>query len=224
MGLRAIVAMGVLLCATTARSQTTRCETFPPGGYVGVYADSLAQDSLIVLTPVPGGWLGSFYIIAVLNGAVGDGIAGAALRVHLPLAIPTPFVTMRPNPEASVWLGQPVATGTDPGGLIVGWPRCQDGRPVADGKRVVQIARVDMFCLAAIDTPIYVKKLSNPDTRAPCPIFSKCDAPLFTPAPMILRGTDVSGEDYAFSGRLFCDGGTVSLRTSSWGRVKALYR
>jgi len=207
-----------------ATAQTTRCEVFPPGGYVGVYADSLAQDSTVVLAPRPGFWLGTLHILAILNGAVADGITAAEFRVHLPLAPAGMFITTTVDPSANLSIGQPITIGMDDGGLRVAFPQCKHGEPAAGGKVVVPIARVDIFSLVEFDTPVLVQKLAPPDFRAPCPNFRKCDPPSFTPAPMLSRGIDEVGEEYVFRGRLFCLTGQVGATRTAWGAIKQLYR
>jgi hypothetical protein len=219
----------VLLAASTllpvlAIAQTTRCEVFPPGGYVGVYTDSLAQDSTIVLAPRPGFWFGSLHILAVLNGAVAGGITAAEFRVHLPLAPGGMFITTTVDPDASISIGQPITIGMSDGGLRVAFPQCKHGEPAAGGKVVVNIARVDILSLVAFDTPVLVQKLAPPDFRAPCPNFRLCDPPIFTPAPMVSRGMDEVGEEYVFRGRLFCLDGQVGIAPAAWGAIKQLYR
>lgn len=223
MSLAAPAILWMMLRVPTAGADT-RCQVFPPGGYVGVYADSLGQDSTIVLAAHPGFWYGEFHILAVLNGAVAGGMSGAQFRVHLPLAPTGMFITTTLSPGANLSFGDPIAIGAGDGGLYVAFQSCARGYAGAGGKTVVSIAHVKMLTLEGFDTPAYVQKRAPPDFRAPCAIFSKCDAPIFTPAPMETRGTDSAGEDYVFVGRLLCAGGTVSTRASNWGAMKSLYR
>jgi hypothetical protein len=213
----------VVVCQSSAQAQN-RCEVFPPGGYVGVFADSLGADSVIALAPDRGAWVGSFHILAVLSGAVANGIAGAEFRVHLPLApMSSLFVATTINPHGNPVLGQPISVGSGSAGLFIGFAPCERGYAGANGKVIVPIARVSVVSLAAFDTPVYVKMMSVPDFRAPCPNFRRCDT-MFSPAPMVMHGTDESGDAIAFHGRLFCSDGQVGTAHAGWDRVKALYR
>lgn len=217
-----LYAMALGFAAPSAEAQTTRCEVFPPGGYVGVFADSLAQDSVIVLSPFSGAWVGEFYIGAILNGAVSSGISAAQFRIQLPNAAQPVFLSPSWNPEIYVRIGDPFAVGTDEGGVIVAFSSCQQGHLLPDGRRFVSLARVEVAVLAPFDTPMLVQKRSDYDFRAPCAIFARCDA-TFSPAPMVVLGTDESGEDYVFQGRMLCDV-PVGTSSQSWSALKALYR
>jgi hypothetical protein len=224
-GVRIAASLSVVIGATVVRAQNTRCDVFPPGGSVGVFADSLAQNGTILLTsPTPGIWTGSFHIIAILSGAVADGMTSAQFRVHLPLA-PTSglFLVTTPNPSVSLWIGDPLALGSDDGGVIAAFPVCQHGQLAPGGTTIVPIAHVTAASLVPFDTPVLVQKRQPPDVRAPCPIFSRCNAD-FSPAPMFIEGVDESGEAFTFRGRLFCKDTPVGVSPATWTAIRTLYR
>jgi hypothetical protein len=201
-----------------------QCSLFPLGGYVGVFADSTAQDPQIVFDAVPS--LRPCYIVAILDGATTNGFTG--LQFRLEIENPNAWFLNNPSfPGASVVLGNVFdAEPNNPSnaaGVLVAWPTCRVGVPAAAGTPVLIGSFTAVPTPGAESTDLLVKQQWPPtNPGAPCARFALCDPPDFSRAPMPARELDPLGEEIVFRSSLIIDK-AVSVTSKTWSGVKRLF-
>jgi len=179
------------------------------------FAVSEARGSAIVVSFASDGsdCTGSFaigpvtwYLVALLDGGpTGSGITGAEFR-----QTGTPegwFLNAVASPSSIINVGSPIT----PNGAWIGFPSCQTGSFVllytVSGFAPTQVTN---HCLN-IEAHAFP---SNPQFT--CPLFTLCDAPVFTRICVPGRSGIIGGDG--------CDGCTVvGVESKSWSEVKALY-
>jgi hypothetical protein len=222
--LTAILTAGLvagLVSASTA-------QPYPADGYVGVYGDAAGTQCCMTVAPFA---MGTLHVIAKLNGQTAAGITGAEFRLEFSNAAGY-FLTLTPNPLANLVLGNPTddnpAANDQNKGVNLAFPTCQPD-PIA---AQLSLGTYNCFNTNPAGTgacTIRTKRHespSNPTKR--CPLFTKCDAPLFTVVPMTLTEDQLGAEPVAFVSQLntTCDGtcGPVPVTPTTWSTLKDLYR
>jgi hypothetical protein len=155
-------------------------------GYVGVYGDSLGVTPCATIPQSTGATL---YVIARTDGGTAGGITGAEFRIEV--TNPSGWLlSYTPPGAASVTLGNPLDTDPDPdagGGVNVAFPTCQT--PTGSGQ--VRLGTISVYNLSGSATSLLVKRHSQPtSTGFTCPLFVKCDGPLYTKLCMITAPPD----------------------------------
>jgi len=219
--LTAILSAGLLAGLVSSSA----AQPYPANGYVGVYGDAAGTQCCITIPPSTAGTL---HVIAKLNGMTAAGITSAEFRLEFSNTAGY-FLTFTPNPLANLVLGSPTddnPAANDQGkGLNIAFPICQPD-PIATQ---ISLGTYQAFNAGGGACTIRTKRHespSNPTFR--CPLFTICDDPLFTKAPMTVTEDQIGAEPVAFVSQLntTCDGlcGPVPVTPTTWSTLKDLYR
>lgn len=183
----------------------------PGAGFMGVYGDPEGTEPCII---VPRFSARSLYLWATLAGASAGGMTGVEFRIIMtspagyfvgsytpPLSTSTAGSPLNPMPDPvpdpgfpdggpppppgvdPVILGSPIDTTStidDPAGMNLAFPQCQ----VPSAERVF-LGSISLFNLNGGPTDLIVTRKSPPSNPGvPCALFTLCDAPEFSLAPM----------------------------------------
>jgi hypothetical protein len=203
---------------------------YPNNGFIGIYADAAGTQCCITAAAfVPA----TAYVISTLAGATAAGVTGAEFRIEFnPAPSPSYMVSWTANPTLAVSLGSPVddtpADPTDAKGCNLAFPTCQ---PLVLTDRI-QWGTLSIISLSpsAPAMTLKVKQKSPPSSPVhQCPLFTLCDAPLYTAVDMTLTQEALGGlEPVIFTSYINQSGctacGPVAVAPSTWSGVKELFR
>jgi hypothetical protein len=202
---------------------------YPHNGSIGVYADAAGTQCCITAAPFTPT---TAYVISNLAGLTASGVTGAEFRIEFnPAPSPSYLVSWTANGSLSVALGSPIddtpADPNDPKGCNLAFSTCQ---PLVLSDRI-QWGTLSIISLSATPPALTLKVKqktppSNPEHK--CPLFTLCDAPLFTAVDMTLT-QDVLGEEpvifVSYINQAGCSGcGPVAVNPATWSGVKELFR
>jgi hypothetical protein len=203
---------------------------YPNNGFIGIYADAAGTQCCITAAPFtpPTG-----YVLSTLAGATAAGVTGAEFRIEFnPAPSPSYVVSWTANPILAVSLNSPIddtpADPNDPKGCNLAFGTCQPTNP---GDRI-QWGTLSIISLSPTPPALTLKvKQKTPPSNPShaCPLFTLCDAPLFTAVDMTLTQDALGGEEPVIftsyinqSGCTAC--GPVAVAPSTWSGVKELFR
>jgi len=197
------------------------------------------QNGALCQAAVPCGPPVRMYVYALLQGSSGSGITGAEYKVQIGAnnnADPGYLFNETFDPAATVIGG--AFNPTDPGtrGVNVSWAACQ----VGDGTKVL-IETVDILNLDCENTGELALKVVKHDIPSnqffQCPLFTLCDAPVYTkvclgsnittcrnPEPPFPNNSTCSSSGTAFVNPAPGHNCTVAVTNQAWSTVKGLYR
>ena len=172
-------------------------------GSIGVYFDALGT---LCQGTIPAGTTGKIYIVAHLDGATAEGIAGAEFRfTGLPDSWEAHPV---PNPDILA-MGDPFGSG-----VVLGFV-CQ---PPVEGTVVLY----EVLVIANDDVPDVEFQIESrdPPLNNPCPLLLQCDDPAFTAycvegLPCFVNYTTPTTCERPIP---------LGLAEATWSTVKELYR
>lgn len=204
---------------------------YPQNGTIGVYSDAAGTSCCL---NIPIGSTTTLHVIATTGGASSGGITGAEFRIELSPQLAGAVLVWTPSAAATVVLGNPIDNNSaagDVSGLNIAFSTCQKQAGLA-GDRIL-LGTILAFNVTG-ERALLVKKHnrpSNPNLKAP--LFTLCDAPVFTAQPLTLLEGDPNlwgQEATAFRSPVnsaSCSGGTcgtVATEGRTWSSLKGLYR
>ena len=228
-----LLATAVLVAGLVSASSAQ----YPNNGYLGLYADQAGTQCCITAAPFVST---STYLIAKLAGASAAGITGVEFRLEFSN---TAYITnWTSDPSLVVALGNPIDTTPvettvenpdDPGnnaGSNLAYGTCQ-----GEGTGSVQFGILGLINLGNPGPELVIKVKRKEPPSSPsnaAPLFTLCDAPVFTAVMMTLRQTEIDQnpvqEPVAFKAYVNQPGctacGPVSVSPATWTGVKALFR
>jgi hypothetical protein len=203
---------------------------YPHNGYIGIYGDAAGTQCCITASPFTPA---TAYVISTLSDSTANGVTGAEFRIEVYPAPGAGYVlSWTANPTLAVALGNPIddtpLDPTDAKGCNLAFPTCQPA--VLTDK--IQWGTISIIALSATPAPLKltVKQKSPPSnpTRK-CPLFTLCDAPVYSAVNMTLTQDALNAEPVAFTAwinQLPClsECGPVAVAPSTWSGVKELFR
>lgn len=176
LGLSAQLGRGACALLISMAALTLPGRGFAASGYVGVFQDSTGTVACTVVQPYTGTTL---YVLATLDGETGAGISGAEFRIEV--SDPTGWLFSYFPPTGSLAIGNPIdaqpANAADGAGVDLAFPHC--ATPSSSGK--VRMGTISVFNLSGSATSLTVKPHASPKNPFyMCPLFTKCDTPLYT--------------------------------------------
>jgi hypothetical protein len=224
-----LAAGALVLCAAT----TGFAQGFPSNGFLGLYSDAAGT-----ICDFSGAGVTTVHLIATTAGGSAGGITGAEFRIEI--GNPTGYLFNYSGPSGATVIGSPVddtpADNTDPKGVNIAFA-CKPGPP----PQGMAGDRIDMGTLTIINlgtggpTTLKIKEKTPPSniSLAPCPLFTECDDPAFTAVCMTIRSDQpgLTEEPVTFCASVggapcvpYPTCGFVGVESSTWSRVKAVYR
>jgi hypothetical protein len=205
---------------------------YPHNGYIGVYADAAGTQCCIT---APGYTPTTAYVMSTLSDSTASGVTGAEFRIEVSPA-PTAYILQwNANGNLNVSLGNPIddtpADATDAKGCNLVFSTCQ---PVNPSDRITwgTISILSLTAPPATGPALTLRVKAKTPPSSPqhkCPLFTICDAPLYTAVNMTLTQDALGGEEpVAFTSYVNQAGcsacGPVAVATSTWSGVKELFR
>ena len=207
--------------------------SFAANGNIGMFFDTAGA---ICQAAVPCGSPVTMYVYALLQGASGLGLTGAEYKIATGSSAADTgwFFTETFDPSATV-LGGGALNPADglQRGVNVAWPTCQ----VGDGTKVL-IETVQIFnsCSSEELALKAVKHDFASNQFFQCPLFTLCDAPVFTkvclgsnqalcrnPEPPNPTNATCSTSGEAYLNPISTRNCTVGVQGTTWSSVKNLY-
>ncbi len=208
--------------------------TLAANGNIGLFFD---QGAALCAQEIPCGGQATIYVFGLLQGASGTGLTGAEYRVTTGLNTAADGYLFNEvfDPAATV-LGVGAFNPIDPGarGVNVSYASCQ----VGDGTKVL-LETVLVFNLGCGtgETRLRVEKHNTASNQFfQCPLFTLCDAPVFTkvclgsnqllcrnPEPPFATNAICSTSGQAYINATPGHDCVVGVTQATWSTVKRLY-
>lgn len=187
--LAAVLGVGTLAAGPPLQAAATGTAA---EGTIGVYADAAATQRCVTISP---GTATTLYVVATLGGQSAAGVTGAEFRLEV--SNPDGYLFQFTPVNVPIVIGNPLdLTPNDPfdqTGVNIAFPVCKTGP-------LVQFGTLAVFNLSGGPCRIDVKRKNippNPDWAIP--LFTICDAPLYSKVPMSTCGYDALGQSIASS-------------------------
>jgi len=229
--------MAKVLTAGLATLVLTTGSSWAANGNIGLFFD---ENAALCQAAVPCGQPVRMYVYALLQGATQTGITGAEYKIRVGAdnnADPGYLFNETFDPAATV-LGAGALNPVDPTprGVNVAWATCQLG----DGTKVL-IETVDILNLDCLNTSELKLQVVKHDAASnqffQCPVFTMCDAPVYTkvclgsnqtvcrnPEPPFANNATCSSSGEAFANPAPGRNCTVAVSPTTWSTMKSLYR
>jgi len=228
--------MAKVLTAGLALTALLTGSSWAANGNIGLFFD---QNAALCQGAVPCGPPVRVWVYGLLQGATQNGITGAEYKVQVGNDNnPDPGFLFNEtfDPSATVIGGAFNPPDNATRGVNIAWPACQ----VGDGTKVL-IETVDILNLDCSNTGevrLTVVKHDFPSNQFfQCPVFTMCDAPVYTkvclgsnittcrnPEPPFPNNATCSSSGTAFVNPAPGHNCTVAVTNQAWSTVKGLYR